>query len=442
MKRFLQWVPAVALLCASVQTSYAQYESGTTSDGIDIGVAELDLVSGDKVVDRGILVVLTENAPVHYQAPKIPRFAIIGKEKQFYLGIGGYVRGTVSVDFGNPIDNPSYFTTSEIAPVSKGNGAKTQVSMGTSNLFFNFVSLPGHKEQVGAYIDFNFDKEGYDLDLRHAYLTWRGFRAGYSYTLFSDQRCIPQTIDFEGAPSLASVRTSMFAWTLTGKKWRMGVAIESPIYSVTESSTAELVNQRIPSIPLYVAYQWNAKHYTRLSAIARSIQYRDLAKQKNKERFGYGVQLSGVWGLTDHVQLYYQGVYGDGIADYVQDLNDMNLDIVPDLDKAGKLKGTQQFGFMGGVRLDWTKRISSNHLFSQVRSYVSRYDDATAVGSSSEARLPWGDQYKYGQYLCNNVFYSIGQLQLGVEYLWGARKNMGGAFAHDNRLQVMAQINF
>jgi hypothetical protein len=442
MKRFLQWVPAVALLCASVPTAYAQYASGTTSDGVDIGVAELDLVAGGKVVDRGILVVLAENAPVHYQAPKIPRFAIIGKEKQFYLGLGGYVRGTVSVDFGNPIDNPSYFTTADIAPVSAGNGAKTQVSMGTSNLFFNFVSLPGHKDQVGAYIDFNFDKEGYDLDLRHAYLTWRNFRAGYSYTLFSDQRCIPQTIDFEGAPSLASVRTSMFAWTWTGKKWRAGAAIESPIYSVTESSTAQLVNQRIPSIPLYVAYQWTDRHYTRLSAIARSIQYRNLSSAKNKERFGYGVQLSGVWGLTERLQLYYQGVYGDGIADYVQDLNDMNLDLVPDLKNGGKLKGTQQFGFMGGVRLSWTKRIQSNHLFSQVRSYVDHYDNATAVGSSSEARLPWDDQYKYGQYLCNNVFYSLGQLQVGVEYLWGARKNMGGAFAHDNRLQVMAQINF
>jgi hypothetical protein len=442
MKRFLQWVPAVVLLCASVPTAYAQYASATTSDGVDIGVAELDLVAGGKVVDRGILVVLAENAPVHYQAPKIPRFAIIGKEKQFYLGLGGYVRGTVSVDFGNPIDNPSYFTTADIAPVSAGNGAKTQVSMGTSNLFFNFVSLPGHKEQVGAYIDFNFDKEGYDLDLRHAYLTWRNFRAGYSYTLFSDQRCIPQTIDFEGAPSLATVRTSMFAWTWTGKKWRAGAAIESPIYSVTESSTAILVNQRIPSIPLYVAYQWTQRHYTRLAAIARSIQYRNLESGKNKERFGYGVQLSGVWGLTERLNLYYQAIYGDGIADYVQDLNDMNLDLVPDLKNGGKLKGTQQFGFMGGVRLNWTKRIQSNHLFSQVRSYVDHYDNATAVGSTSEARLPWDDQYKYGQYLCNNVFYSIGQLQVGVEYLWGARKNMGGAFAHDNRLQVMAQINF
>jgi hypothetical protein len=97
---------------------------------------------------------------------------------------------------------------------------------------------------------------------------------------------------------------------------------------------------------------------------------------------------------------------------------------------------------MGGLKLSYTKRLSSNHLFSQVRSYVDAYDNATAVGSSSEARLPWGDQYKYGQYLCNNLFYTFGQLQLGVEYLWGARKNMDGTFAHDNRLQFMAQINF
>lgn len=442
MKRFLHWVFAVALLSTVFQTSKAQYASGTSAGNIDVSLYEMDLLSGSKIVDQGIMVVLSENAPDHYQAPKIPRFAIIGKDKQFYLGIGGYVRGTVSFDFGNPIDDPSYFKTSQIRKVAPGNGGKTQISMGTTNIFFNFVSLPGSKNQIGAYVDFNFDKDKYGLDLRHAYLSWRSFMAGYNYTLFSDQQCVPTTVDFEGAPSLASVKTSMIAWTMNSDRWSAGAAIESPIYSVTESSTAQLVNQRAPSIPLFFKFKWSDNSYTRLSGIARGIQYRNLLKEKNKTHLGFGVQISGIWSIFDMVDIYYQGIYGKGIADYVQDLNDMNLDIVPDMDNLGKLKTTEQFGFMGGVRINYSHRLFSNHMFSQVRSFVDRYNNSTAYGTGTDEIMPWGDQYKYGQYLCNNVFYTIGQFQVGLEYIWGARKNMGGTFAHDNRLQFVAQINF
>lgn len=451
MKRILHWVLTSVLLSSTVFTiTNAQNNNGS----VDLSLYEVDLVSGGKVIDRGIIGILSENAPTHYQAGKLPRFAIIGKEKQFYLGIGGYVRGTVSFDWGNPVDNANYFVTSKISRPDlngdgisdAGNGGKTQISMGTTNLFFNFVALPGTENQIGAYIDFNFDKDHYGLDLKHAYMTWRGFMAGYNYSIFADQQCIPMTVDFQGAPSLTTVKTSMLAWTTQINHFSMGIAIESPIYSVTEGEHAKLVNQRMPSVPLFVKYSWSDRSHTRLSAIMRNIQYRNLLTNKNKDRFGYGVQLSGVLNVLDMLDFYYQGVWGDGIADYIQDLNGMNLDMTPDPKHVGKLKGTQQLGFMGGFRINYSRNLFSNHMFSQVRSFAKNYKDMTGYrltdGSTMLSEIPWGDQYKYAQYLCNNIFYSYGQLQLGLEYIWGARKNMGGEFRHDNRLQFMAQINF
>lgn len=441
MKKFPIRLAVAAL--AAVVTAFAHAQTDTSADGgTDVNVIEMDLLAGGKVLDEAILVILQENAPAHYQAPKLPRFAIIGKDRRYYLGIGGYVRGTVSFDFGNPIDNPTYFSTSEIQRVAAGDGAKTQISMGTTNIFFNFVSLPGQKNQVGAYIDFNFDKDQYGLDLRHAYLTWRGFMAGYNYTLFADQQCVPATIDFEGAPSLPQVKTGMVAWTGGDKHWGYGIGIEAPIYSITESAYARLVNQRMPSVPAYVRYRWGESGYTRLAVIARGIQYRNLVRDKNRTRLGYGIQLSGIWNLGNRLRLYYQGIYGGGIADYIQDLHDMNLDLVPDMGHDGRLTDTRQFGFMGGLHLRYTTHLSSNHLFSQVRSYVDRYDAPAAHGTGTDTAMPWGEQYKYGQYLCNNFFYSIGQFQIGLEYIWGARKDMSGLFAHDNRLYLMAQISF
>ena len=74
-------------------------------------------IVGNANNDTLIVKVLYENAPNYFGAPDMPRFAIIGKERKFYLGIGGYIKASVSYDFGNPIayiyattsiDNPSY----------------------------------------------------------------------------------------------------------------------------------------------------------------------------------------------------------------------------------------------------------------------------------------------------------------------------------------------
>ena len=64
--------------------------------------------------DTVVLKVLEENAPKYFNAPGMPRFSVIGKEREFYLGLGGYIRGSVSYDMGNPIDSPIYFITSAI----------------------------------------------------------------------------------------------------------------------------------------------------------------------------------------------------------------------------------------------------------------------------------------------------------------------------------------
>ena len=123
--------------------------------------------------DTGVLKVLEENAPKYFNAPGMPRFSVIGKEREFYLGIGGYIRGSVSYDMGNPIDSPIYFITSAI-PMDNlpGNSSLFQMSAASSNLFFNFVALPHTQDKVGAYVDFGFAegiKANYGFSLKAAY---------------------------------------------------------------------------------------------------------------------------------------------------------------------------------------------------------------------------------------------------------------------------------
>ena len=83
-----------------------------------------------------------ENAPKRFNEPAAPRFAIMGKENQFYLGIGGFIKGVGVFDFGNPIDDPNDFTTAEIPfDTPRGSGGKLQGSLINSTLNTHQVKL-------------------------------------------------------------------------------------------------------------------------------------------------------------------------------------------------------------------------------------------------------------------------------------------------------------
>jgi hypothetical protein len=72
-----------------------------------------------------------------------------------------------------------------------------------------------------------------------------------------------------------------------------------------------------------------------------------------------------------------------------------------------------------------------------MRDYAKRYNDAATDA------LSWAEQYKYGQYILANIFYTITpNLTWAIEYIYGRRVNMDRSQAHDNRLQTMLQLNF
>lgn len=398
--------------------------------------AEVVVLSDDGEEDVVILEDFYDNAPKHFTAPGLPRFALIGKEKKFYLGIGGYAKGTASFDFGNPIENAMYFTTADI-PMrqQKGNGGLFQMSAGTSNIFFNFIGLPGTKHRIGAYINFNFAGDNYAFDLQNAYLTYAGLTVGYKFSMMFDGLVAPPTIDQEGPSSMASVQQTVANYTYKYKNWEFAAGIEAPQLSMTTGNYTAIVNQRIPNIPAYAQYSWDKGNSTiRLSAILRNMQYRDLVENKNHNKAGWGLQLTGLSPLCSFLTVYYQGIYGKGISNVLQDMNGLGLDMVPDPEEKGRLKAVESWGAYGGFQLNFTKNIFSSHTYSQVRNYAPDYSNS---GSG------WGSSYRYAQYMVHNVFWQpTSTIQLGLEYLWGRLAVMDGERKNDHRIQTMIQFNF
>ncbi len=381
---------------------------------------------------------LLENSPSEFGS-NVPRFAVMGKDQSFYIGIGGIVKTTVSYDFGNPIDNPNEFLTSAIPNNKrKGDGGLVQFSAQQTSLFLNFVGLPGGENQFSAFIGANLLGDNYIPALQYAYVKYRGFTLGYDKTLFSDPAATPPTIDYEGPNASTAIGNCLINYSVAfgkNKDWAAGIGLEIPMYSVTvlPETGAYAVNQRVPDIPAYISWSWNEGHsWLRASAIMRNLFYHNPMAKKNIDKVGWGVQLSGSAQVCPWLTTYYSGVYGKGIASYIQDLTACGMDMAPASHNSNVLNPITAWGAYGGLQFDISQKVFASVTYSHVRTYAKG------------CMAPSGDdQYRYAQYAVGNVFWNINTLlQAGVEYIYGRRVNYDNTQAHDSRVQMSLQLSF
>lgn len=382
---------------------------------------------------------LQNNAPSTTHIPDLPRFAVFGKDGKFYLGIGGSVKVTAGYDFGSPIPNANEFVTSDI-PMNPtpGQGGKFNLSAQQSNLFVNFVALPGTKNELGAYVAMNFLGNNYTPSLQFAYLKYRGITAGYDFSLFSDAAAAPPTIDYEGPNSLATFPTAVANYRHDfgkNKEWSAGAGIELPQTSATYGGQTSKMSQRVPDIPAYVQYSWmKGAGWIRLSGMVRNMFYYDNAAGKGHDKVGWGIGLSGSTPIYGGLRAYYHGIFGKGITSYMQDLTGMGMDMMPVNGDPTRLHAVKSWGAYGGLQYTFSPKVYCSATYSHVRTYVPEYNG----GSSA-----WSGQYKYAQYVVANVFWNITPIvQTGVEYIYGRRMDYSGMQQHDNRIQTMLQVSF
>jgi hypothetical protein len=432
--KVLGGIAAMLLMSAAVEHSQAQ--SVTIINKMPTDEEDIMAVISNGGGDSSMSVIFLESSPQHFNSPDMPRFSIVGKQKQYYLGIGGYVKATMGMDFEGALNSPVYFTPANISvPGIPGNGAKLQYSVATTNMFMHFVGMPGSDDRFSAYVNANFTGAGNSPKLQYAYVMYRGFTAGYSTSLFTDVNAAPPTIDQEGPNGMTFVRTYMLSYKKNWDNIGIGISAEMPNPNPTYNNYTHAVNQRIPDIPAYVQFMWgDYGSRIRLSGLLRNMTYRQYALEgmdaKNKTQMGYGLQLSGNIGLGNIVTFYYQGTYGNGITSYFQDGSGQNLDMFPKQEALNELVTPEAWGGYVGMQFNITERVFASATYSQVR-----------VLSKDGFYEP--DYYKGSQYLAVNMFCRVkSNMMFGIEYLWGKRQNMDNASNTANRIQTVARFNF
>ena len=217
----------------------------------------------------------------HFQDPRAARFLFMDKEGKVALGIGGYVKGTMSVDMDGISDNLDFVTYDIPAPMKTDMRNQFQMDASTSRIFLKLVGADTRVGDFTVYLESDFrGKNGhqYDLRLRQAYIQLGGWKIGRARTTFADAASSPPTIDFEGPSGSVSTKNTMIQYSHQfGKHWSTAISIEAPSASyTTDKNLAESIKQRVPDIPSYVQYAWNGgKSHIRWSNFFPFLSYRN-----------------------------------------------------------------------------------------------------------------------------------------------------------------------
>lgn len=391
-----------------------------------------------KEKDRKLKIDYTEvfasTMPNGFGESSAPRFIIVGNENKFLFGVGGFVEMRGAYDLGGIVENTD-FVTADI-PISSSYATHQQgrMSVSSSRIFFKVLGNTDCLGLVEGHIEADFGGEDNTLRLRKAYVSFMGFTVGQTVTTFCDITASPTTIDEQGPNAYTYNRTPMIRYHMNfGSHWSMAVAIEKPSYSIDYGTEATSIPQRMPDIPAYFQYAWgeNGSHI-RGSGIVRYTQYHNLVDSDNEGKVGWGAQLSGNINAGNKVCFFMQGVYGKGIASYIQDLADENLDLVPSstTSETGELETVATLGLLGGVQYNISRTIFASLGYSEVK--VFNNDDYFVA-----------EQYRGARYAVGNVFWNfVENCQAGLEYLYGTKTTMDKETNHANRIQAMVRYSF
>lgn len=427
MKAFIQGM--ALLLGMGLLPGRAAAQEVTLEDEVPNSVM---FISTNKAGNH-IVRIMNDPKNKRFHDPSAPRFVLTDRKGKFALGIGGYVKATAEYDFGGISDNVDFYPS--LIPNKGASSINNQFQMDvtTSTIFLKLVGRTNKLGEIVVYTAGNFRGDGKTFELQNAYASFLGFTAGYNYGLFMDLAALPPTIDFAGPNGQIFYRSTQFTYERSfGKRWQAGIGIEMPVVDGITTQNTSITTQRMPNFPAYIQYGWNSTSHVRLAGIVRSMTYENLRQQKAESQMGWGTFVSTTFNLCKKLQFYGQATCGRGIGQYLNDLSNLNVDIVPDPEKEGAMQALSMMGWYTGLQYNITPNVFVSGTYSQSRLY-SDHDYPTTLS----------EQYRSGQYLVANLFWNItSDLQVGAEYLRGWRTDFNDQTRHANRLNLSAQYSF
>lgn len=368
----------------------------------------------------------------HSQDPDAPMLLFMSKDSNLLMGVGGTVRMRAWYDWGGAQPTNGFIPIQIPMHPNPTDSKHLGVTPAGTCLFLRVLGRAGYVGSYQLYIEANFNGyQGRDFHLKKAYAIAGYFTVGYASSTFSDPAAVPPTVD-AGGPNNKMDHTTVLVRYMPrlSKNIQAAVSVENPDTEIgADGTTTKACPSYMPDFAGFLQYEWGGMQHVRLSAIMRSLPYRDLVAGRNHNTIGWGVRLSSVANPCDAVTTYVTVNYGAGYAGMGGDLLAGAYDLISDPDRVGRLYAPRSFGWNVGVQYNF-----SHNLFVSVNASQTRFLPSKAISP---------DEYKYGWMGAVNVFWNpIPRMQIGAEFDYGRRQNFSGEHRYGRRLGVMAQMTF
>jgi len=257
--------------------------------------------------------------------------------------------------------------------------------------------------------------------VRHAYVQWRHWLVGQTWSNFMDVATLPEAADFIGpTDGTTFVRQPQVRWTSGG----LSVSAENRETTVTPYQGGSRISSDDGWVPdLTARYAWKGSWgHIAAAGLLRELTYKTTTLDGST--WTGALSLSGKFNFGKD-DIRWMALYGN-LGRYVG-LNFSNDAVV---NASGDLDSIDGYAGFAAYRHFWSDRWRST--FSAA---LEDYDNDVDLQGSTALKSSWS--------WTANVFYSpLPKLDIGAEYRWATAEREDGKDGNLNRVQLTTKYSF
>jgi hypothetical protein len=338
---------------------------------------------------------------------------------------GEIADNTIGRDFYVP-------STIPIGGADEGTDLNAHIKQSRVNFGTDTILEGGDKLSTRFEIDFYGSITGdqrisnaYAPVVRHAYVTWRQWLVGQTWSNFMDVATLPEAVDFIGpTDGTTFVRQPQVRWTKGG----FSMSAENRETTILPYSTLGVAGARIISddgmMPdLTARYAWKGKWgHVALAGLLRELEHETATTEDST--WAGSLSLSGKFNIgRDDIR--WMALYGN-LGRYTA----LNFATDAVLDANGNIDSLDGYAGFIAYRHMWTDKLRSTFSYA-LQEYD--YDSILSSSSANKSSSSW----------TVNLFYSpLPKLDIGAEYRSATAERENGDEGDLDRLQLTTKYSF
>ncbi|WP_215399106.1 DcaP family trimeric outer membrane transporter [Rheinheimera oceanensis] len=352
---------------------------------------------------------------------------------------GGYVKldAMVSDADGEIAAVGRDFYVPALTPVGGDSTTRFDMHARQSRFFFATATELEDGSKINGMVELDFmtsnngnderTVNGYSPVLRHAFIKYKNWTVGQTWSNFMDLASLPDTLDFVGNPDAAIfIRQAQVRYT----HGNFAFAVENPESTVTPFGGGARITTDANATPDFTA-SYNLKTdwgVVRIAGLLRQVAIDGTYSgvRYDDEVTSYGLSVSTKIDLANKDDIRITLNTGKGLGRYVG-LNTINGAV---LDANGNLEAIDVTAFSVAYRHLWNDQWRSTFLYSTLMA-----DNDTALTGTGATKTTQS-------YSANLLYQATKKLMVGIEYKFANRELESGADGDMNRIQFSAKYDF